>query len=336
MLHSGEVIQIRDYVEIPVEHEIWDERAGRYFRSHERDLEEGLFPGVYQVSSSAYSRQRDSTVGYRVVLALARISPETQLILRVDNDRYVIHGAEAIKTLERATRSSVKDWRPEMGASNPPSDLSPGMGIRIWGTPYDFVPVHYTKVQIRQFERYNMGDGWNLRAGQYIVLDYDHNNSILTLGRAEWFHGEPARPIYEGEEFVIYGREEIKHFLENDKVVLYGRIAGKKKWRPGSDKDSLVDLGNPEITPAAMQALERAGKDPREFLELHGSGDWGLATKERVKSNEYVIKRGGEGYIVSLFMLSTGESIIVSSFPALGMTVLALTDEYTPPLAEIT
>lgn len=327
MLQTGDIIRIREYIEIPVEHKLWDERAARYFRSHEQDLEEGLFPGFYQVV--------ESVRGGAVVLASVRIGRDTNIIIPIGDDRFLVHGAKAIDTLERSIKRSVKDWRPEMGASNPPSHLSPGMGIMIWGTVYNVVPVNYTKVRIYQGERYVHGEGSSIRAGQYIVLDYDHKNSVLRLGSATWFHGEPARQIYSNEEFEIYGRMEIKRFLEDPRVVLYGRVAGKKKWRPNDVKESLVDLGKPEITKAAAAALERAGEDPGTFLERHGSGDWGVATKERVKSNEYVIRHGGEGYIVSLFVLSTGESIIVSSHPALGMTVLALTDEYTPPLAEI-
>lgn len=335
MLQTGDIIRIREYIEIPVEHNLWDDRTYKFYRSYERDLEEGLFPGLYQVVTSVYTRHPTATVGDLIVLRSARIMPETNIVLPVGDDRFLVRGEKAIDTLERSAMTGKKEWRPEMGASNPPADLGPGMGIMIWGTVYNVVPVNYTNVRTRHGTRYAEDEGSSLRAGQYIVLDYDHKNSVLTLGLATWLHGEPVRQIYLNEEFVIRGRMEIKRFLEDPRVVLYGRVAGKKKWRPNDVKESLVDLKKPEITKAAAAALKRAGEDPGTFLARHGSGDWGVATEERVKSNEYVINHGGEGYIVSLFTLSTGESIIVSSHPALGTTVLAIEGEYTPPLAEI-
>jgi hypothetical protein len=69
------------------------------------------------------------------------------------------------------------------------------------------------------------------------------------------------------------------------------------KFRPGR----LV------ATPAAMEAIQRAGQDPLFFLERHARGDWGEVDAEDAQANERAIQDGSR--ILSAYRTLKGEKL---------------------------
>jgi len=53
----------------------------------------------------------------------------------------------------------------------------------------------------------------------------------------------------------------------------------------------LFSLGTIVATPGALEALERAGKSPAEFLARHQSGDWGTLSDDDRAENELALVR---------------------------------------------
>ena len=55
----------------------------------------------------------------------------------------------------------------------------------------------------------------------------------------------------------------------------------------------LFNLGQVVATPGALEALEKAGQTPAEFLDRHIRGDWGEVDAEDRQANEEARKNGG-------------------------------------------
>jgi hypothetical protein len=51
-------------------------------------------------------------------------------------------------------------------------------------------------------------------------------------------------------------------------------------------------LGRVLATPGALQAIEKAGQQPQEFLDRHAAGDWGEVDSHDAKENEISLQRG--------------------------------------------
>lgn len=51
-------------------------------------------------------------------------------------------------------------------------------------------------------------------------------------------------------------------------------------------------LGRLLATPGALEALEKAGQQPQEFLDRHAKGDWGEVDSQDAKENEISLQRG--------------------------------------------
>jgi hypothetical protein len=57
-------------------------------------------------------------------------------------------------------------------------------------------------------------------------------------------------------------------------------------------RNARFDLGELIITPAAEEALEKAGQDLSFFLQKHAAGDWGDLDTEDKASNERALPHG--------------------------------------------
>ena len=71
----------------------------------------------------------------------------------------------------------------------------------------------------------------------------------------------------------------------------------------------LFPLGQIVATPAALDALARAGQQPKEFVDRHASGDWGdLDEHDRVENDFSLAKRFR---ILSSYQTAAGETLWV-------------------------
>jgi hypothetical protein len=62
------------------------------------------------------------------------------------------------------------------------------------------------------------------------------------------------------------------------------------------------ELGQLAGTPAALEAIARAGQDVRAFLDRHVAGDWGAGNAEK---NEYALREADT--ILSVYETALGE-----------------------------
>src|SRR5262249_33560903 len=75
------------------------------------------------------------------------------------------------------------------------------------------------------------------------------------------------------------------------------------------NQPSLFKLGQVVATPGAIEALEKAGQAPWEFLVLHAAGNWGIVSDEDKEANDQSVKDGSR--ILSAYHLKTGVKIWV-------------------------
>lgn len=94
----------------------------------------------------------------------------------------------------------------------------------------------------------------------------------------------------------------------------------------------LFKLGQVVATPGALEALERAGQTPWEFLSLHLVGNWGVVDAEDAEANNRALKDGSR--LLSAYMLKDGKTkiwVITEAQDDQGnrsATTLLLPDEY--------
>src|SRR3990170_912584 len=67
----------------------------------------------------------------------------------------------------------------------------------------------------------------------------------------------------------------------------------------------LFPLGQIVATPGALDALTRAKQSPHDFLNRHGTGDWGELGNEDKTENEYSLQHGFR--ILSSYTTAAGE-----------------------------
>ena len=89
---------------------------------------------------------------------------------------------------------------------------------------------------------------------------------------------------------------------------------------------ALFPLGQIVATPGALDALTRANQDPRDFLNRHGTGDWGELGKEDKTENEYSLQHGFR--ILSSYTTGAGERFWVITEADRSVTTLLLPEEY--------
>jgi len=69
----------------------------------------------------------------------------------------------------------------------------------------------------------------------------------------------------------------------------------------------LFKLGAVVATPGALEAMERAGQQPWEFLAQHVQGQWGVVDAEDAEANNQALKDGSR--LLSAYLLKTGEKL---------------------------
>ena len=91
-------------------------------------------------------------------------------------------------------------------------------------------------------------------------------------------------------------------------------------------------LGQVVATPGALEALQRAGQVPWDFLSRHVAGDWGIVDDEDKAANDAALKDGTR--ILSAYVLKDGQTklwIITEATDDSGLraaTTLLLPSEY--------
>ena len=70
----------------------------------------------------------------------------------------------------------------------------------------------------------------------------------------------------------------------------------------------LFKLGQVVGTPGALEALEKAGQTPWEFVSLHVAGNWGVVDAEDAEANNQALKDGSR--LLSAYILKDGKTKI--------------------------
>ena len=85
-------------------------------------------------------------------------------------------------------------------------------------------------------------------------------------------------------------------------------------------------LGRILPTPGALQALEKAGQQPQEFLDRHANGDWGQVDSHDANENEISLQRGFR--LLSSYTTGAGDRLWIITEADRSATTLLLPEEY--------
>jgi hypothetical protein len=85
-------------------------------------------------------------------------------------------------------------------------------------------------------------------------------------------------------------------------------------------------LGRLLATPGALQALEKAGQQPQEFLDRHSKGDWGELDSHDIRENEFSLARGLR--LLSSYTTAAGDKLWIITEADRSATTLLLPEEY--------
>ena len=85
-------------------------------------------------------------------------------------------------------------------------------------------------------------------------------------------------------------------------------------------------LGQVVATPGALDALERTGQSPLEFLNRHASGDWGEVCEADKKENDFSVRNGFR--LLSAYRLRDGTKIWIITEADRSATTILLPEEY--------
>lgn len=89
---------------------------------------------------------------------------------------------------------------------------------------------------------------------------------------------------------------------------------------------SRFRIGQCVATPAALQALERAGVTPLSLVRRHSAGDWGQCDAEDRQANEDAVTHGDR--VFSVYGLPTGEKVWVITEADRSSTCVLLPEDY--------
>jgi len=89
---------------------------------------------------------------------------------------------------------------------------------------------------------------------------------------------------------------------------------------------SRFPLGQIVATPAALEALRKAGQSASEFISRHSTGDWGEVCNEDKEANEVSLKEGSR--ILSAYRLTDGTKIWIITEADRSSTCILLPEEY--------
>ncbi len=85
-------------------------------------------------------------------------------------------------------------------------------------------------------------------------------------------------------------------------------------------------LGRVLATPGALEALEKAGQQPQEFLDRHAKGDWGEVDSQDAKENEISLQRGFR--LLSSYTTVAGDKLWIITEADRSATTLLRPEEY--------
>lgn len=85
-------------------------------------------------------------------------------------------------------------------------------------------------------------------------------------------------------------------------------------------------LGRVLATPGALQALEKAGQQPQEFLDRHVNGDWGEVDCHDAAENEFSLQHGFR--LLSSCTTAAGDRLWIITEVDSSATTLLLPEEY--------
>ena len=88
----------------------------------------------------------------------------------------------------------------------------------------------------------------------------------------------------------------------------------------------LFKLGQVVAAPGALEALEKAGHTPAEFLDRHARGDWGEVDVEDRQANNEALKHGSR--VLSAYKTKAGERLWVITEADRSSTCLLLPEDY--------
>ncbi len=87
----------------------------------------------------------------------------------------------------------------------------------------------------------------------------------------------------------------------------------------------LFPLGRVVATPAALEALARAGQNPNELLDRHQGGDWGEVPSADAKENDLSVRAGYR--IVSSYPVGAGQVWLITEADR-SSTCILLPEDY--------
>jgi hypothetical protein len=91
-------------------------------------------------------------------------------------------------------------------------------------------------------------------------------------------------------------------------------------------RSARFPLGRLLATPGALQALEKAGQQPQEFLDRHSKGDWGELDSHDIRENEFSLGRGLR--LLSSYTTAAGDKLWIITEADRSTTTLLLPEEY--------
>lgn len=85
-------------------------------------------------------------------------------------------------------------------------------------------------------------------------------------------------------------------------------------------------LGQVVATPGVLDAFERTGQIPAEFLTRHASGDWGDLDPADKSANDHAVENGER--LLSVYRLTDGTKVWIITESHRQVTTLLLPEEY--------
>lgn len=85
-------------------------------------------------------------------------------------------------------------------------------------------------------------------------------------------------------------------------------------------------LGRIVATPDALEAVQRAGQNPLDFLARHVRGDWGEVCEEDRRENEFALQHGFR--LLSVYTTKAGEKLWLITEADRSATTVLLPADY--------
>lgn len=96
--------------------------------------------------------------------------------------------------------------------------------------------------------------------------------------------------------------------------------------RNNPEPQGKFELGQLVGTPGAIDAFERTGQNPVEFIARHWIGDWGDLEDEDKEENDLSVERNLR--ILSAYHLSDGTKVWIITEADRSVTTILLPEEY--------